>query len=253
MQQQQIELAHMARLSLAGEMATGLAHELNQPLTAIAAYVHVCLQILHSERLSTDELVELLNKVTSQSVRAGEIIRRLRAFVRKMETQREAADINELIHDALRFAEIEARQQGVRLRVDLVDSLPPVLVDYIQIQQVVLNLVRNGIEALETVDSQRRSVTVRTALADNDTIKVSVSDTGPPLSEDVMGKLFEPFFTTKATGMGLGLSISRSIVEAHGGRLWATSNHNEGNTFHFNLAVGKGQYDADTTNRVYRG
>lgn len=235
MRQQQAELAHMARLALAGEMASGLAHELNQPLGAIATYTQTCLLLIHSGQIMSEQLMETLEKVTAQAQRAGDIIHRLRDLVRKVDPHRDAIDINALLQEMVRLTEPEARQREIRIQLELVEDLPVVFADAIQLQQVVLNLMRNAIEAMTEAEAHLHELTLRTSPVGNEAIEVAISDTGPGLSPEAMDRLFLPFFTTKPTGMGLGLSISKSIIEAHQGRLWAASNPERGITFHFTL------------------
>ncbi len=236
-QQQQAELAHLSRLSIAGEMAAGLSHELNQPLSAITTYTGACLQLLRSGTTDPDRLVNLLDKVANQGMRAGEIIRHLRAFLCKKPFQKAPVDLNRLVREVTRLADPEARRHGTRLQLDLADSLSLVSGDGIQLQQVILNLVRNGIEAMNATPAGERKLTLRTAPAGRDAVEVAVADTGPGLAAEAMDKLFQPFFTTKPTGMGLGLSLSKSIAEAHGGKLWVTPNLHRGVTFHFTVLV----------------
>lgn len=235
LRQQQAELAHMARFALAGEMASGLAHELNQPLGAIRTYTETCLLLIDSGQLEREPLTEIMEKVAAQAQRAGEIIHRLRNLVRKAEPHRSAVDINQLIQEVIRLLEPEARQQEVQIRLELDEVSPVVYADAIQIQQVVLNLVRNAIEAMGELPTEAKELIIRTISVGSDALEVTVSDTGPGLSPEEMEKLFMPFFTTKSTGMGLGLSISKSIIEAHKGNLWATPNPDQGVTFHFTL------------------
>lgn len=235
LRQQQAELAHMARFALAGEMASGLAHELNQPLGAIRTYTETCLLLIDSGQLEREALAKTMEKVAAQAQRAGEIIYRLRKLVRKAEPYRNAVNINTLIQEVIRLLELEAHHQEVRIRLELDEALPVVFADAIQIQQVVLNLVRNAIEAMSGSQTEAEELTIRTTGDGSDVLEVTVSDTGPGLSSEEMGKLFMPFFTTKPTGMGLGLSISKSIIEAHKGNLWVTPNPDRGITFHFSL------------------
>ncbi|ADE16556.1 PAS sensor protein [Nitrosococcus halophilus Nc 4] len=236
-QLQQAELAHIARLGLASELTAGLAHELNQPLTAITTNAHTCLQLLHSGMVNMEKFEEILEEVTRQSERAGEIVHHLRALVRKTEYRKTAVNLNDLVHEVARLANIEARQQGVQLRLELFASLPPVWGDNIQLQQVILNLVCNSIEAMGETSDGKRELTIQTSPVDCGAVEVTVSDTGPGLSPEAMKQLFQPFFTTKPTGMGLGLSLSKSIVEAHGGEIWATPNPSRGATFHFTIST----------------
>ncbi len=231
----QSELLRTSRLSAMGQMASALAHELNQPLTAVINYIQACRQLLAAQDAPASErLRETMDKAVVQASRAGQIIRRMRQFIQKGETDRQFESINQVVEEASALALVGARESGILVRMELSPDLPPVLVDRIQIQQVVVNLVRNGMEALGA--SPRRELTIRTARADDD-VEVAVSDTGPGLSPEVTSQLFQPFITTKPKGMGLGLSISRSIVEAHGGRLQAAPNLEGGVTFLFFLPL----------------
>ncbi len=238
--QQQAELAHLARLNTASELAAGLAHELNQPLSAITTYAETGLQRLHSNASDPALLGEVLEKIVNQGVRAGEIIRRLRNFLRKTEPRQELIDLNELVRDVVQLISVEAHQRGVDMRLDLAEGLPSVVADPIQIQQVVLNLMRNSLEAFQEVPSKLRELVLRTALINDAAVEVAVTDSGPGLPAEAREKLFHPFFTTKPAGMGLGLVLSKSLVEAHGGRLWATPNPERGVTFHFDLPMRTG-------------
>jgi PAS domain S-box-containing protein len=215
----QAELAHVARLSTMGEMASGLAHELNQPLAAITNYSQGCIRRLHGGRATPESLQEALEQVCAQAQRASEIIRRLRNFVRKGEPQRSIVDANVLVREVLALMEPDLRRHQVRLQLELADDLPRVLADPIQVEQVILNLLLNGAEAMSSVAPEQRTLTIRTERAGGDFVAVYVADTGPGLPAEVGEQIFDPFFTTKPTGMGMGLSISRSIVEAHGGAL----------------------------------
>lgn len=236
--QHQQELAHVLRLSTMGEMATGLAHELNQPLSAIVSYAQGCLRRIQSGTSSPTELVDILGKVTLQAGRAGAIIRRLRAFVSKQDAQLTKVGINDVVRETVQFLSPDVRRLRLSLDLDFADQLPEIEADVIQIEQVLLNLLRNACEALCDEDRWPRRITVRTGIGERGMISVAVCDTGPGLSPAVAAHLFEPFFTTKSDGMGLGLSISKSIIEAHGGRIWATTNEGCGVTFHFCLPAG---------------
>ncbi|WP_290648198.1 ATP-binding protein [Aquisalimonas sp.] len=240
-QQHLVKLAHMARLNLATEMASGLAHELNQPLAAIINYSDACLVSLRSGKIDPDVLIKTLEEVTSLGLRAGEIIHHLRKLVRKEEIHHCAVAINALIEEVVRLGEIEARQHRVQVQLNLAPALPTVYVANIQIQQVVLNLMRNSIEAMSDTMGGARELTIQTVAAEDNAVEVMVSDTGPGLSADALDRVFYPYFTTKSSGMGLGLSISKSIIEAHGGRLWATTNPDQGATFHFTLPASQSQ------------
>lgn len=197
MRQQQAELAHMTRLALAGEMASGLAHELNQPLGAIATYTQACLLLIHSGQIRSEQLIETLEKVAAQAQRAGDIIHRLRGLVRKVEPYRDAMDINGLLREMVHLTESETRHGEIRIHLELGEDVPVVFADAIQIQQVVLNLIRNAIEAMIEADVHPRELTLQTSRLGNEAIEVAVSDTGPGLSPETMDQLFLPFFTTK--------------------------------------------------------
>jgi len=234
LQELQSELVRASRLSAMGQMASALAHELNQPLTAVINYVQACRRLLAGKDLPPPErLNDAMDKAVTQATRAGQIIHRMRQFIQKGETERQLESINKVVEEASALALVGARESGILVRMELGSDLPPVLVDRIQIQQVVLNLVRNGMEALDT--TERRELTIRTGQVNGELVEVAVTDTGPGLSQDVASQLFQPFVTTKPKGMGLGLSISRSIIEAHGGRLLAVPNPEGGVTFRFEL------------------
>jgi C4-dicarboxylate-specific signal transduction histidine kinase len=235
--QQQAELAHVARLRSMGALAAALAHEINQPLMAIVAYASGCMHRIEAEKSDPRELLGALQSLSEQAVRAGEIIRRLQNFVRKGPPQRQAVDVNELVRNVVAMAEVEARQRGIPLQTDLQDGLPWVLGDGIQIEQVIFNLVRNGVEAMAEGGHNGGAVRVRTRYGTERMVEISVCDHGRGLAPDLEARLFEPFLSTKPSGLGIGLSISRSIVEAHGGRLWATRNTDLGTTFCFTLPV----------------
>lgn len=232
----QSELLHVSRLTDMGQMSSALAHELNQPLTAIANYVKAARRVLDQSTDSTRAKVQdLMTKAAEQALRAGQIIRRLRDFIEKREDNRAPEDANKVIEEAMALAFVGAADAGVTVTTKLGANLPPVQIDKIQIQQVVLNLVRNALEAMGK--SPRRELSVTTSRGDDGFVLVTTSDTGPGLSHEVAAKLFQPFVTTKHDGMGIGLSICRSIVDAHGGKLWAETNPGGGVTFHFQLPV----------------
>ncbi|MEJ2345900.1 MAG: PAS domain S-box protein [Gammaproteobacteria bacterium] len=235
--QRMLELAHVSRLSTMGEMTTELAHELNQPLAAIATYSDAALRLMRVPAWEADEVEEVLEEISGQAQRAGEVIRRLRSFARKEDSKRVHVDVNELVRDMVYLTEAEARWHEVGLFLELDDSLPEVLADRILIEQVIINLVRNAIDVLSSQQCRERRVTIQTAPGSDGAVTVEVTDTGPGLTPDGIKKVFEPFFTTKATGMGMGLAISQSIIEAHGGRLWVTSEQGKGATFGFHLPI----------------
>jgi two-component system sensor kinase FixL len=211
-------LAHAARIGTLGEMVSGIAHEVNQPLTAIANYANACRRLLQSGDAAVDEIVTTLEKIGAQAERAGQVIRGLRSLTRRRDSVREALDVNQLIGEVARLLEFELRNSGWRLVLTLAPELPAVLGDGVQLQQVVLNLVRNGIEAM----SERASgdhIEVSTRMAGVDRVEIEVRDGGPGIDDTGLRRLFEPFHTTKSQGMGLGLSICQSIIVAHGGEI----------------------------------
>jgi C4-dicarboxylate-specific signal transduction histidine kinase len=237
----QAELAHMSRLNVMGEMATGIAHELNQPLTAIANYASAASKLIGSENQQPDKLMSVLDSVQVQAKRASEIIHRLRKFVKKQTLQKSSVDLNHLVADVVGFMEIETKNDNVQVQLQLQDGLPIVYVDAIHIEQVLMNLIRNSLEAMMSVDENARLLTVHTQLNHEGLPLVEVTDTGPGIDRDTLKHIFEPFVTTKGTkGMGMGLSISRSIVEAHGGRLWAESEPGKGARFYLTVPVRAG-------------
>ncbi|MDW9665038.1 sensor histidine kinase FixL, partial [Sinorhizobium meliloti] len=232
LEQIQAELARLARLNEMGEMASTLAHELNQPLSAIANYSHGCTRLLRDmDDAVATRIREALEEVASQSLRAGQIIKHLREFVTKGETEKAPEDIRKLVEEAAALALVGSREQGVRTVFEYLPGAEMVLVDRIQVQQVLINLMRNAIEAMRHVD--RRELTIRTMPADPGEVAVVVEDTGGGIPEEVAGQLFKPFVTTKASGMGIGLSISKRIVEAHGGEMTVSKNEAGGATFRF--------------------
>jgi two-component system sensor kinase FixL len=234
LQELQSELVHVSRLSAMGEMASTLAHELNQPLAAISNYMKGSRRLLSASSDPNKAKIEnALDRAAEQAIRAGQIIRRLRDFVARGETERRIESLSKLIEEAGALGLTGAREQGVQLRFNLNPEYDLVLVDRVQIQQVLVNLFRNALEAM--ANSSQRELIASNAMVADDTIEVAVSDTGHGFHDDVRPNLFQTFFTTKETGMGVGLSISRSIIEAHGGRMWAESNASGGATFRFTL------------------
>jgi two-component system, LuxR family, sensor kinase FixL len=234
LQELQSELVHVSRLSAMGEMASALAHELNQPLAAISNYMKGSRRLLtKSSDPNRPKIENALDRAAEQALRAGQIIRRLRDFVARGESEKRVESLSKLIEEAGALGLTGAREQGVKLRFNLNPEYDLVLVDRVQIQQVLVNLFRNALEAMAN-SSQRELIASNTMVAE-DTIEVAVSDTGHGFHDDVKPNLFRTFFTTKETGMGVGLSISRSIIEAHGGQMWAESNNSGGATFRFTL------------------
>jgi two-component system sensor kinase FixL len=230
----QSELLHISRLSTMGEMASALAHELNQPLSAIANYLQGSRRLLQN---SPDDrapvIMDAMDKAAEQAVRAGQVIQRLRDFVARGETEKRIESIKKLVEEASALALVAAKDQSVRVNLRLDPSIDLVLVDRIQIQQVLLNLLRNALEAMQT--SERRELIVSTGPAEDDMIAVDVADMGCGISPDVASRLFQPFVTTKRQGMGVGLSISRTIIESHGGEITVKPGPAGGTIFRFTL------------------
>ena len=235
LQELQSELVHISRLTAMGEMASALAHELNQPLLAIVGFMKGAQRLLASG--SDDDhsgmLRNAMDKAAEQALRAGQIIRRLRDFVARGESERRVESVNRLIEEASALALVGTKDQGVRVRFQFDPAVDLVLVDKVQIQQVLLNLLRNAVEAMEA--SQKRELVVSTAVTDEDMIAIAVADTGSGITPEVASQLFQPFVTSKRHGMGVGLSISRTIVEAHGGQITAQPNPGGGTIFRFTL------------------
>jgi len=234
LQELQAELVHMSRLTAMGEMASALAHELNQPLSAIANYMKGSRRLL-AERSddSANQVRDAMDRAADQALRAGEIIRRLRDFVARGESERRVEDLKKLIEEASALALVGAKDMGVRVRFIFAPRLDFVLADKVQVQQVLLNLMRNAIEAME--DSPVRELTVATTPAPDNMAEITVADTGAGIALEISAQLFQPFVTTKRHGMGVGLSISRTIVESHGGTIAARPNSGGGTVFAFTL------------------
>jgi two-component system sensor kinase FixL len=229
------EMIHMSRLTAMGQLSSSLAHELNQPLTAVANYAEAARQLLAASPNPPPRVGEFLEKVAGQAERAGQIIRRLRGFVEKGSIERAEASLGEMVKEATALAAIGTAADGIQLTYDLASDLPPVEIDKVQIQQVVVNLVRNAIEVLRGAD--RRLLAIRTARAGGFQ-EVTVADSGPGIAPEIADQLFKPFVTTKSDGMGIGLSICQSIIEAHGGRIWTEPNPGGGAIFKFVVPQG---------------
>jgi two-component system, LuxR family, sensor kinase FixL len=234
LQDLQSELIHMSRFTAMGEMASTLAHELNQPLTAVASYLNGCRRLLDgSESAQNLMLRDAIDRAADQALRAGQIIRRMRQFVARGETERQIENLPRLIEEASALALVGTREAGIKVAFAFDPRVSFVLADKIQVQQVILNLIRNAIEAMQ--ETTRRELTISTAEQPDGMVEICVTDTGPGVAPEVASQLFQPFVTTKPHGMGVGLSISRTIVETHGGRLWATPNPGGGTTFGLTL------------------
>jgi PAS domain S-box-containing protein len=246
--QHQAELVHVSRLSTMGEVATGMAHELNQPLSAIVNYANGCTRRMQSGAGQTEELLGALFQITSQARRASEIIRRLRALVGKQPPIRADVDLNHLVQEVCSFLEFETAKLGVQIEMDLAPEPITVHVDLVQIEQVLLNLLSNALDALEDTPEAERRLIIRTRGGVDGEARVSVEDSGPGMEPERLAHLFDPFFTTKEGGMGMGLTISQTILENHEGRIWAESEPGQGTVFHVALpGVGEAQRDDSGT------
>jgi two-component system sensor kinase FixL len=234
LQELQSELVHISRLTALGEMASTLAHELNQPLSAIANYLKGSRRLLenNSDEQST-MLRDAVDKAGDQAIRAGQIIRRLRDFVARGESERRVESVKKLVEEASALALVGAKDQGVRVRFQFDPAVDLVLADKVQVQQVLLNLIRNAIEAMQ--DCKQRDLLISTTPAEDGMIAISVTDSGAGIAPEMASQLFQPFITTKPHGMGVGLSISRTIVEGHGGRIICEPNPEGGTIFRFTL------------------
>lgn len=234
LQELQTELVHISRLTAMGEMASALAHEINQPLSAIANYLKGAKRLLDGRGDDDSKTIAgAMDKAAEQALRAGQIIRRLRDFVTRGENERRIESLSKLIEEANALALVGAKEHGVRVRLQIDRTHDLIFADKVQIQQVLLNLLRNAIEAV--TNHERRELVISTRPSDDDMVEVSVADTGTGISANISAQLFQPFITTKAQGMGVGLSISRTIIEAHGGRIWTEPNPGGGAVFRFTL------------------
>lgn len=228
-------LLNVSRMATIGAMAAGVAHELNQPLTAIANYAHACERLLARPGADSHELREALHQIAVQTTRAADIVRRLRALARNRETERVAVGLNSLVEELEDLMRTDASLHGIELNLDLAPGLPQVFADAGQIQQVVLNFLRNSIEALAGQRSGRPQVVIATSLADGQTVQLTVCDNGPGLSAETLQRVFDPFFSTKENGTGLGLAISSTIARSHGGTVGYRSNIPSGACFYILL------------------
>jgi PAS domain S-box-containing protein len=235
----QVELARVSRLTTVGELAASIAHEVNQPLTAVTNNANACLRLLASRNLEPEVLQRALQEIVADCTRTSAVIARIRAFIRKAPAEKSELDINDVIQEVLALAGHELQKNRVLVERHLTKTLPLVRADRIQLQQVLLNLIRNGTEAMSGVTVQSRGLSVESRIDESGNVLVAVRDSGTGLGTDA-DRLFSPFFTTKANGMGMGLTISRSLIEGHGGRLWATPNSPHGAVFSFTLPIAAG-------------
>jgi C4-dicarboxylate-specific signal transduction histidine kinase len=238
----QAELAHVTRVATLGEMSASIAHEINQPLASVVTSASACLRWLDAQKL--EEARQSASRAIAEAYRASEIIGRIRAMTKKTPPQKEWVDVNETIHEVIALARNEIQRKGVALETELSEHVPVILADRIELQQVILNLVMNGIEAMDTVTDRPREMVIRSSAQESDKVLIAVQDSGTGIDSQNLDKIFDTFYTTKPQGMGMGLAVSRSIVENHGGRLWATVNPDKGATFQFTLPTGGGnQHD----------
>src|SRR5947208_7939313 len=231
----QAELAHVTRVATLGELTASIAHEVNQPLAAIVTNGNACLRWLAGDSPNLDEARETARRIIRDGNRAGDVIGRIRTLLRKTGTEKELLDMNQAIREVVALAEGEVRRNEVALRTELTGDLPPIWGDRVELEQVVLNLIMNAIEAMSAIGDRPRELVVRTQSGEVDQVCVTVQDSGIGLDPQSMGRIFDAFYTTKSQGMGMGLAISRSIVENHGGQLWAAPNEGPGATFQFTL------------------
>ena len=243
LRQLESDLAHINRVSMMGELAASVAHEVNQPLTGIVSNGSACLRLLGGDAPDMEEAREALRDIVRDGKRAGEVIARIRAMTKRAAMPKEQLDLNEVIREVLVLVADEAKKRGLVMRTQFANDLAPVLGDRVQLQQVVLNLVMNAIEAMSSESGRPREVMIHTRNTDGGQVQVTVEDAGVGLDPNTIPRIFEPFYTTKSSGMGMGLSICRSIVQNHGGRIWATANVGPGTSFHFTLPQyhGEGQ------------
>jgi C4-dicarboxylate-specific signal transduction histidine kinase len=235
LQTAQAELAHASRVATLGEISASIAHEVNQPLAAIVTHGQACLRFLDRESPDLNEVRRALEWIVKDGNRAANVIQRIRTLVKKTDPHRAALDINDAISDVAALLQRELSAHRVWLQLDLAANLPKVFADRVQLQQVVMNLIMNGAEAMQGVADRPRMLTIRSTLEDGQQMAVAVKDCGIGLTADSQNRLFNAFFSTKPGGLGIGLSICRSIIEGHGGRIWASANADYGATFQFAL------------------
>jgi two-component system sensor kinase FixL len=233
------EIAHVTRLSIAGEMASGMAHELNQPLTALVSYCGTAKLLVNSMSSPPQQLGEILDLAREQAHRAGDIIRHLREFVSKGGNDRELLNIDHVIREIIIFLKHDVQKCGVKIEFHPGCQACKVKIDKIQIEQVLINLVRNSLEAIKSAEITKGQIVLRSRIFPDDSVEVTLTDNGPGIDATMVNMIFDPFKTSKETGMGIGLSLSRTIIEAHGGKLWVDKNYQNGALFAFELPVSK--------------
>lgn len=236
-QQQRQELAHLSRVTMLGELSGSMAHELNQPLTAILSNAQAAQRFLAQDKVDLNEVTEILADIVDQDHRAGEVIRRLRLLLKEGEVHQHSLNVNEVLQEGLRLIRNDLVNRGVVLTPKFAPSLPPAIGDRVQLQQVLVNLVMNACDAMTDNSPADRRVVVSTEMSNGEGVRCSVSDLGPGIPSESLEQVFNFFFTTKSHGLGVGLAVCRSIIVAHGGRLWASNNPEGGATFHFTLPV----------------
>ena len=251
LRQAQAQLTHLARVMTMGELTASIAHEINQPLASVATNASAGLRWLAREPPDIEEARACLQHTLRESHRASDVITRIRSLIKKSPPVKTSLDLNDAIHEVLSLIVPEARRHAVLVQAKLADRLPPVRGDRVQLQQVILNLAMNGIDAMKDEAGRPRELWIRSHSHEVGTVLVAVEDTGIGLEAESLGRVFEAFYTTKAEGMGMGLSISRSIIAAHGGQLWPSANDEHGATFQFTLPT-EDTYDRDTA-EVRRG
>jgi C4-dicarboxylate-specific signal transduction histidine kinase len=240
-QQQRNELTHLSRVTTLGELSGSLAHELNQPLTAILSNAQAAQHFLARDKVDLIEIQDILKDIIAEGRRAGDIIHRIRLLLKKCEVEQLPVDVNSIVLDVLKMVSSDLVNHNITVQVDLDQKLPAVIGDRVQLQQVLLNLIMNASEAMTHTKANNRQLFVYTELTGVDSAQVSVGDRGPGIPPENLASVFEPFFTTKLPGMGLGLSICRTIISAHGGQLWASNNTGSGAIFHFTLPIFPGE------------
>jgi signal transduction histidine kinase len=231
----QIQLAHVNRVATIGQLTASIAHEVNQPISALVTNAHAALRMLSAAPPDLNQAREALDDIIKDGRRVSDVIQRIRALVKKAPAQTDLCEINEVIIETIAMARSEILRNGISLETQLARNLPPIRGDRVQLQQVIMNLVMNAVEAMSSVDEGPRELKIATDKDREDYVSATVSDSGPILQPESLNRFFEAFYSTKPTGMGIGLSICRSIIEAHEGRIWATANVPRGATLHIAL------------------